>query len=189
MKNNNVNKGGGSNPYLDGLKAKVEADKAVSLLNGYFKGKLTQLGKKQLYKVNTPNPFFILITSAPSNLKLDKVVKALMKENGSLPFYIIFTRTLSDYPTNPKTVQAYYSKLRIINKSKGKFRGSIIGIEELTIQLDSMKKGVRIPLNIDRVKDAPSLLGLDSYIREKFGLTPKKSQSIIQTIKEHYNIK
>ncbi len=186
---NNVNGGGGSNPYLDGLKAKVEADKAVSLLSGYFKGKVIQLGKKQLYKVNTPSPFFVLITSAPSNLKLDKVVKGLMKEHGSLPFYIIFTRTLADYPTNPKTVQAYYSKLRIINKSKGKFKGSIIGIEELTTQLASMRKGERIPLTIDRVKDAPSVLGLDSYIREKFGLTPKKAQSIIQTIKNHYSIK
>jgi hypothetical protein len=185
---NNVNKGGGSNPYLDGLKAKVEADKAVSLLSGYFKGKVTQLGKKQLYKVEGLNPFFVLITSAPSNLKLDKVLKGLMKENGSLPFYIIFTRTLSDYPTNPKTVQAYYSKLRIINKSKGKFRGSIIGIEELTSKMVDMKKGVRIPLSIDRVKDAPSVLGLDSYIKEKFGLTPKTAQSIIQTIKNHYSI-
>jgi len=174
---NNVNKGGGSNPYLDGLKAKVEADKAVSLLSGYFKGKVTQLGKKQLYKVEGVNPFFVLITSAPSNLKLDKVLKGLMKENGSLPFYIIFTRTLSDY------------KLRIINKGKGKFRGSIIGIEELTSKLVDMKKGLRIPLSIDRVKDAPSVLGLDSYIREKFGLTPKKAQSIIQAIKNHYSIK
>lgn len=179
----------GSNPYLDGLKAKVEADKAVSLLSGYFKGKITQLGKKQLYKVNTSNPFFVLITSAPSNLKLDKVLKGLMKENGSLPFYIIFTRTLSDYPKNPKTVRVYYSKLRAINKSKGKFKGSIIGIEELSTQLAEMKGSKRIPLSIDRFKNASSILGLDSYIREKFGLTPKKAESIIQTIKNHYSIK
>jgi hypothetical protein len=186
---NNVNNGGGSNPHLDGIPAKVEKDKALSLLNGYFKGKVTQLGKKQLYKVGGVNPFFLLITRSPSNLKLDKVIKGLMKENGSLPFYVIFTRTLSDYPTNPKTRQSYYSKLRTINKTKGKFMGSIIGVEEFTTKLVDMKKGVRIPLSIDRVKDAPSVLGLDSYIKEKFGLTPKKAKSIIQTIKNHYSIK
>ena len=170
----------GRNPHLDSLKAKAEAEKAVTILNDSFDS-VEKVGRRQLYKIN--NAFYVLIVSAPSALKLDSTIRGLMKQYGKLPFYVLFTRETNTYP--PASFDVYYAKVRKIYKLKGGFSGCILGLKELkqTNTIEAMEDVVKIPLGLARYKQVGGNFGLDAVLKE-MGLSAAK----VKVAKELINL-
>jgi hypothetical protein len=168
----------GRNPHLDSLKAKAEAEKAVTILNDNF-DEVEKVGRRQLYKIN--NASYVLIVSAPSALKLDSTIRGLMKQYGKLPFYVLFTRETNTYPE--ASFDIYYAKVRKIYKLKGGFSGCILGLKELkqTNTIEAMEDVVKIPLGLARYKQVGGNFGLDAVLKE-MGLSPAKVKAAKELI-------
>lgn len=168
----------GRNPHLDSLKAKVEADKAVTILNKHFKD-VERVSRKQIYKID--NSFYVLIVSAPSALKLEATIKGLMKQYGKLPFYVLFTRETNTYPQ--ASFDIYYAKVRSIYKLKGGFNGCILGLKELSSIIPSIRKVEKIGLGLARYKQVGGNFGLEAVLKE-MGLSAAK----VKVAKELINL-
>ena len=168
----------GRNPHLDNQKAKGAAEKAVIILNDRFDD-VEKVGRKQLYKIN--NSFYVTIMSAPSNLKVEKVIKEGTKEYGKLPFYVLFTRETNTYPESSN----YYTKIRSIDKLKRGYMGCILGLNELKQDniIESMNEVKKIKLGLARYKQTGGNFGLDAVLKE-MGLSAAK----IKVAKELINL-
>jgi hypothetical protein len=163
MKNSNVR-----NPYLDSLEARGNLDIALTELRRTFDS-VEQVGRKQLYLVEDSHlgsKFYIYIVSAPSNIRLDKDIMMTMRKNGSYPFYVLFSRDPKTYPDG--SFKSYWGKVKKIYKLKGKFKGCIMGIDELNNSeiIDSLFECSTIPLDIERVKNAGVNVDIDLILRE-----------------------
>lgn len=129
-------------PYEDGKEAKKNHDIALELLNERFKsvdkavttirvgrGKVRKSSRKQMYLINgnSKNPFYVMIVSAPSNVRFESVIMGLLKQYPNYPLYILFTRGTSDYSLN------YIQKVnRCYNAvSNKRFKGMVLGTHAL----------------------------------------------------------
>jgi hypothetical protein len=166
------------NPYKDGIQARSELSIILTKLKSIFDS-VTQISRKQLYLVEDTHiktKFYIYISSAPSNFKLDKDITLLMKKCGKLPFYVLFSRDPKTYPVGSS--KSYWAKIKAIYKMRGKFNGCIIGINELDTEeiIDSLFECVKIPLDIERVKNTGMDVSIDLILKE-LGIISSKLDS------------
>jgi ribosomal protein L17 len=174
-----------ANPYKDGLEAKERARKAETILSENF-GKIERMGAKQIFFIkNRGKSFYIQITSAPSNPKLNEAIKGVSKQFGKLPYYIVFTRDTDEYPD--ASVKTYWNKLKGLRKKLGpKFLGAIISLDELETTIPKMKKLTKLTQNIITFSTKTgNRLELDVMLKEGVdkGLTPKQVNQILEIIK------
>lgn len=168
------------NPYKDGIEASKRFDFIVDELKKTFDS-VIRIGRKQLLLVD--NTFYILVASAPSNLKIDKAVNELMRKYGKLPYYVLFTREVSTYPE--LSFKSYWSKIKSIYKTKGKFKGCVLGVSELNNSeiIDSLSETSFIPLSIERYTDNGGAVSLENVLKE-LGIIGKKLNSVIKIIEK-----
>jgi len=170
------------NPYLDGLKAKAEAEAAYTLLTKQF-GRMEKVGRKQMYLVNGANPFYVWIVSAPSNLKFDAAIKGIIKDHGQYPLYVLFTRDVNTYPTMGQT---YWDKIKAVYKKANRnFKGAIMGLDEFNKTLAlQMKANAKIKLDYRRYVDITNgNVTIEQVLKELAGLTPTKLKAIMPVLK------
>jgi hypothetical protein len=175
-----------ANPYLDGLKAKAEAEKALKKLKREF-GSMEQVGRKQIYLVDNVHgfPFYVWIVSAPSNLKFDSAIKGIMKQHGQYPLYVLFTRDVKSYP---KTASAtYWDKIKSVYKKGGsKFKGAIMGLDEFNSDIaEEMMEHNKIRLDYRRYVDITKGKGItiEQLLKEIGGLSSQKVKAISSMIR------
>lgn len=181
----------GGNPYLNSLQFKSEVPSALKLLNKYFTT-IKQVGRKYIYLVNenTSTPFYIWLTSAPSNTKFDSVIDSIMRKNGKYPIYVFFTRDVKTYPTTAG--KTYWNQLKsVYKKSPRKFKGAIMGVGEFTIDMaNKMITGTKIDLNFNRYMQIVDGVGvtMEDLLKEIGELTSKKAE-LIKALSVQFNIK
>lgn len=170
------------NPYLDGLKAKAELEQATTMLKKQFRS-MEKVGRKQVYLINGVNPFYVWVTSAPSNLKFDSVIKGIIKDHGQYPMYVLFTRDVNTYPTMGQT---YWDKIKAVYKKANRnFKGAIMGLNEFDNQLAKMMKdNAKIKLDYNRYIDITNgNVTIEQVLKELAGLTPRKLKAIMPVLK------
>jgi hypothetical protein len=172
------------NPHEDAKQSKIELEEALLVMKKHF-GSFKKVGRRQMYFV-TPRkgaPCYILITSAPSNLKFDAVIKGIMKEYGSHPLYILFTRDVNTYPKSGTT---YWHKVKLLYKKAGRsFKGAIMGLDELNknVALQVMN-GEKIQLTFNRYMDVTNNnVTAEQVLTEIAGLTPKKLKTVMSVLR------
>jgi hypothetical protein len=153
----------GRNPHADAAAAKLEAEKAVIILNNVFDD-VEKVGRKQLYKIN--DSFYVYIVSAPTNLKLEVIIRGLFREYGKLPYYVLFTRETDTYPEDSS--DSYYSKIRSIDKTKRGYMGCILGLKELKQDsiIESMDEVKKIAINLARYKQTGGNFSFETMLKE-----------------------
>jgi hypothetical protein len=166
------------NIYLDSLPAKAESEKAVKLIRK-FNDEVQQVSRKQIYLVKSrhTNPYYIMISSAPSNLKLSLAIKGIMKEYGKYPLYIFFTRDVNTYP---KSCTAYWQQVKRLYKQRG-FCGAIMGLNSYTAEISKlMNLGQKIRMDyrefVTMAKNKPDLLS----VLNEFGVRGKKAKLFVE---------
>jgi hypothetical protein len=177
-----INKGG--NPYLNGEPFRRELPIALKRMKKYL-GSFEKAGRKNIYLIdNEGNPFYVWIVRAPSNLKFDSAISGIIKEHGNYPIYVYFTRDVKTYPrTAGKT---YWDAIKkVYNKAGSKFKGAIMGIDQLNSELSElMLEQSKIKLDYRRYVDASKGVGLslEQVLKEIGGLTPKKIKAVAAVI-------
>ena len=181
-----TNKGG--NPYLYGEPFRRELPIALKRMKKHL-GPYEKAGRKNVYLIdNEGNPFYVWIVRAPSNLKFVSAMHGIIKEYGNYPIYVYFTRDVTTYPTTAgKTywdaIKKVYNK--VYNKAGSKFKGAIMGIDQLNAELSElMLEQSKIKLDYRRYVDASNGVGLslEQVLKEIGGLTPKKIKAIAAVI-------
>jgi hypothetical protein len=173
------------NPYLDAQQAKGEAIKALKMLKSNNES-VEQVSRKQIYLVKNKRkaPYYILITSAPSNLKLSAAIKGTVKEYGKYPLYVFFTRDVNTYP---KCADTYWAAVKRLYKQRG-FAGAIMGLDSYTSEVaKAMNAGIKVKMDykqfVSMVDTKPNILS----ILKEIGLKGKKAElaaELIELIKQ-----
>lgn len=168
------------NPYLDGMQAKNELTKAIALLMRY-NDSVERVSRKQIYLIKNKRkaPHYVMITSAPSNLKLGAAVKGVMKEYGKYPLYIFFTRDVNTYPKSGNT---YWAKVKTLYKTRG-FAGAIMGLKSYTKEVaQTMNAGIKLSMDykefITITNTKPDLIS----VLKEIGLRGKKAKLALELI-------
>ena len=148
--------------------------------------KIQRMGAKQIFFIkNRGKSFYVQITSAPSNPKLNEAIKGASKQFGKLPYYIVFTRDANEYPD--ASVKTYWNKLKGLRKKLGpKFLGAIISLDDLEMLIPKMKKLTKLTPNIITFSTKTgNRLQLDVMLKEGVdrGLTSKQVNQILEIIK------
>lgn len=172
-----------ANPYLDGLKAKAEAEAAVTILKRHL-GSMQKVGRKQIYLVKNKSgePFYVWIVSAPSNLKFDSAIKGIIKENGKYPLYVLFTRDVKTYPAMGAT---YWDKIKAVYKKANRnFKGAIMGLNEFNKDMaEQMMATNKIALDFRRYIDlTDGKVTIQQVLKELAGLSPAKLKAILPVL-------
>lgn len=110
-----INKGG--NPYENAAQFRTELPQALKLMRKHFNNTFEKVSRKNIFLVDNGNdtPFYVWIVSAPSNLKFESVIRGIMKEHGSYPLYVFFTRDVKEYPNTAGNT--YWSKIKSVFKT------------------------------------------------------------------------
>jgi hypothetical protein len=172
-----------ANPYLDGLKAKAEAEQAVSILQRQL-GKMVKVGRKQIYLVTNKKgePFYVWIVSAPSNLKFDSAIKGIIKEHGKYPLYVLFTRDVKTYPAMGAS---YWDKIKAVYKKANRnFKGAIMGLNEFNTDIaQQMIATNKIQLDFRRYIDlTDGNVTIQQVLKELAGLSPAKLKAVLPVL-------
>jgi hypothetical protein len=172
-----------ANPYLDGLKAKAEAEQAVSILQRQL-GKMVKVGRKQIYLVSNKKgePFYVWIVSAPSNLKFDSAIKGIIKEHGKYPLYVLFTRDVKTYPAMGVS---YWDKIKAVYKKANRnFKGAIMGLNEFNTDIaQQMIATNKIQLDFKRYIDlTDGNVTIQQVLKELAGLSPAKLKAVLPVL-------
>jgi hypothetical protein len=173
----------GGNPYLNGLQFKGELPIALSNIKKHF-GRFEKAGRKNIYLVNNNgSPFYVWITSAPSNLKFDSAIKGIIKEYGSYPVYVYFTRDIKTYPAMGGT---YWNKIKsVYSNAPRSFKGAIMGLDEMNKEFaKQMANGIKIPLEFNRFMDLTNGVGvsIDMLLKELGGVTTKRLKVLMPAL-------
>ena len=168
------------NPHLDGAQARIEAAQAIKLLQS-FNESVERVSRKQIFLVKNKRkkPFYVAITSAPSNLKLLEAIAGVKKQYGKYELYIFFTR---DVNTWPKSGYLYWNKVKGLYKMRG-FGGAIMGLESYTTQVaKAMSSLTKVKMDykqfVSMVNEKPDLLS----VLKEIGLKGKKAQLAAELI-------
>ncbi len=184
MKVQTINKGG--NPYENGAQFRSELPKALKLMRKYFDN-FEKVGRRNIFLVDNVHdtPFYVLITSAPSNLKFDSVIRGIIKQHGNYPIYVLFTRDVTTYPTTAGNT--YWSKIKsVYNNAPSKFKGAVMGLNEFNADMaEQMIDGEKIKLNFNRYMDVTKGAGVtwEQLLREIGGLSTKKIKVLLEVAK------
>jgi len=168
------------NPYLDGLQAKNELTKAIALLMRY-NDNVERVSRKQIFLIKNKRkaPYYLMISSAPSSLKLSSAVKGIMKEYGKYPLYLFFTRDVNTYP---KSGNAYWAQVKRLYKTRG-FAGAIMGLKSYTKEaVQTMNAGIKFSMDykefITITNAKPDLIS----VLKEIGLKGKKAKLALELI-------
>lgn len=173
-----------ANPYLDGLKAKAEAEQAVTILQRRL-GRMEKVGRKQIYLVKNKSgvPFYVWIVSAPSNLKFDSAIKGIIKEHGKYPLYVLFTRDVATYPDSMGNT--YWDKIKAVYKKANRsFKGAIMGLNEFNKDMaEQMINTNKIALDFRRYIDLTNgNVTIQQVLKELAGLSPAKLKAVLPVL-------
>jgi hypothetical protein len=174
MKVKTINKGG--NPYQNGAQFRSELPQALKFLQKNFNW-IEKVGRKNIFLIdNIDNPFYVWIVSAPSNLKFDSAIRGVIKEYGSYPVYVLFTRDVTTYPTTAGNT--YWNKIKsVYANAPSKFKGAIMGLKEFNEDMvEMMIENQKIKLDFNRYMDVTKGAGVtwEQLLKEVAGLSSKK---------------
>lgn len=178
-----INKGG--NPYENAAQFRMELPKAINLLTKQFNW-IEKVGRKNIFLIDAiDNPFYVWIVSAPSNLKFDSAIRGIIKEYGSYPVYVLFTRDVTTYPTTAGNT--YWSKIKsVYANAPRQFKGAIMGMKEFNTDMAKMMiENQKIKLDFNRYMDITKGAGVTwaQLLKEVGGLSTKKIKVLLEVAK------
>lgn len=152
----------GPNPSKDGQIARQQHNIALDILKKNFNsvekvvtitrvrgGKQKKSSTKQIYLINgnSEKPFYVMIMSAPSNVKLREAITGELKKYKNYPMYILFTREMNTYKINYMAkVKSCYNEF----KNSKHLMGMILGTDKLNDSTFSiMKSNSKIKLDLE----------------------------------------
>lgn len=178
-----INKGG--NPYENAAQFRMELPKAIKLLQKHFNW-IEKVGRKNIFLIDDiDNPFYVWIVSAPSNLKFDSAIRGIIKEYGSYPVYVLFTRDVTTYPTTAGNT--YWSKIKSVYAAAPRqFKGAVMGLKEFNNDMaEMMIENQKIKLDFNRYMDVTKGAGVTwaQLLKEVGGLSTKKIKVLLEVAK------